>query len=87
MTIKELVELGQKYNLDIGLKAEYPDFVLLGKYDDMIRYGARMIVALKDLAENPEDMLKSCSEFLERKISDPRLNELRMKTIPGGGRK
>ena len=83
ITVKELAELGQKYNVDIGLEAEYPDFVFLRKYDDEIRYGA--LVALKDFAENPEDMLKSCSEFLERKISDARLNELRMKTIPGEG--
>ena len=85
ITIKELAELGQKYNVDIGLEAEYPDFVFLRKYDDGIRYGARMMVALKDFAENPEDMLKSCSKFLERKISDARLKELRMLTIPGEG--
>ena len=78
--VKELAELGQKYNVDIGLEAEYPDFVFLRKYDDEIRYGARMMVALKDFAENPEDMLKSCSEFLEWKMSDARLNELRMIT-------
>lgn len=81
ITIKELAELGQKYNVDIGLEAECPDFVFLRKYDDEIRYGARMIVALKDFAENPEDMLKACSKFLERKMYDARLNELRMKTI------
>ena len=81
ITIKELAELGQKYDLDIGLEAGYPDFVFLRKYDDEIRYGARMMVALKDFAENPEDMLKACSKFLERKMYDARLNELRMKTI------
>lgn len=85
ITVKELAELGQKYNVDIGLEAEYPDFVFLRKYDDEIRYGARMMVALKDFAENPEDMLKSCSKFLERKIFDARLNELRMIPIPGEG--
>ncbi len=85
ITIKELTELGQKYNVDIGLQAEYPDFVFLKKYDDDIRYGARVMVALKDFAENPEDMLKSCSKFLERKMFDARLNELRMIPIPGEG--
>lgn len=68
----------------LGLKPNIK-VVLLGKYDDEIRYGAKMIVALKDFAENPEDMLKSCSKFLERKMSDARLNELRMRTVPGEG--
>ena len=31
ITVKELAELGQKYNLDIELKAEHPDFVFLKK--------------------------------------------------------
>lgn len=81
ITVKELAELGQKYGLDIGLEAGYPDFVFLRKYDDEIRYGARTMVMLKDFTENPENMLKSCSEFLDRKMFDARLNELRMKAI------
>lgn len=81
ITAKELVELGQKYDLDIGFEAGYPDFVFIRKYNNEIGYGVRTMVTLKDFAENPEDMLKSCSKFLERKMDDVRLNELRTITI------
>lgn len=77
ITIEELAKLGQKYNLDIGLVVGYPDFVFLRKYDDEIRYGATMIVSSKEFTEDPKAVLKSYSEFLDRKMYDARLNELK----------
>lgn len=68
ITIKELAELGQKYNLDIELEAGHPDFVFLRKYDAYLKYGATLLVPLKEFAEDPKAVLKSCSEIMELKI-------------------
>lgn len=68
ITIKELAELGQKYNLDIELEAGHPDFVFLRKYDAHLKYGATLLVPLKEFTEDPKAVLKSCSEIMELKI-------------------
>ena len=68
ITVKELAELGQKYNLDIELKAGHPDFVFLKKYDVKIEYGVNIAIPLKDFTEDSEAALKSCNEIMELKI-------------------
>ena len=77
ITIEELAKLGQKYNLDIGFVVGYPDFVLLRKYDVYLEYGATVLVPVKEFTEDPKAVLKSYSEFLDRKMYDARLNELK----------